>query len=189
MDREELITLAARHVCAFSPAASAYGDNRSLFGIMRAVIACTENEDPIRCLPIATGGAQHRFCGVKLPELINALNILLPPETQKLFANRDEMLAYVEVCRRLFVSKPAAAPDTASIPALPPPKEPEPKACEAPDYRKCTMFQLTLLVQNIQDKKCAEYILANPGLFKDRKLIEKAREILALPPEKIGQTT
>jgi len=130
-NRKDMIDSALSRIADFPLESSADGDNRSIFGLMRKLILSAPGESLADCrkpldavLDIKSRDPRARFHGCKLALLHQTTTTLfgsspgLLPEKEFAGYDRDKLLEYLEICRRIFISKYAVKGETKLPPVV-----------------------------------------------------------------------
>ena len=117
-NRKEKIDFALMRMSGFTLEGSSEGDNRSIFSLVSTLIQSVPGETLAECrkplaavLGIKAFDKRKRFQGSKVTLLQKTITTLFGDSrhllTEKGFAgyDRDELLEYLEICRRIFISK------------------------------------------------------------------------------------
>jgi len=121
-DRQEMINFALARMAGFTLEGSSDGDNRSIFGLIKTLIQSAPGKTLAECrkplaavLSIKIRDPRERFQGCKLTLLQQTITILFGDSdhllTDKEFADchrdkqREKLLDYLEICRRIFIAK------------------------------------------------------------------------------------
>jgi len=116
--RKDMIFFALRRMNGFKLDGSSDGDNRSIFGLIKMIIESVPGDKLVDCrkplaaiLNIKTSDQRKRFQGCKIT-LLHQTIITLFGDLKNLFFekefinyNRFDLLEYLELCRRIFISK------------------------------------------------------------------------------------
>ena len=130
-DRKEMIDLALTRMAGLTLERSSDGDNRSIFGLIETLIRSVSGETLAECrkpliavLSIKTSNPKERFLGCKLTLLQQIISTLFgdPKHLLKdrIFGDCDQdkqrvrVLEYLEICRRIFVTKYSSATHSAN---------------------------------------------------------------------------
>jgi hypothetical protein len=119
-DRKEMIDFALKRMAGFELEGSSDGDNRSIFGLIKTLLLSVPGNTLAECrkplaavLSIKVRNPKDKLHGSKLillhqtiETLFGISNDLLSDRTFVGY-NRDKLLEYLEVCRRIFITKSA----------------------------------------------------------------------------------
>lgn len=117
-DRKEMISFALARMAGFTIEHSSDGDNRSIFGLIKALLQSASGDTLADCrkplsavLSIRDRDQKERFQGLKLA-LLHQTIIALFGDLKNLLSDiifagytRDKLLEYLEICRRAFIAK------------------------------------------------------------------------------------
>ncbi len=116
--RKKMLYFALRQMNGFSLEGSNHGDNRSIFSLIDALIRSAAGDAMNDCrkplaavLRIKTKIPNKKFMGCKLKSLQQTIETLFGDSKSLLSEqkfggyNRSMLLEYLEICRRIFISK------------------------------------------------------------------------------------
>jgi hypothetical protein len=164
-----------------------YGDKRSLFGVLQAVLqSCVDRQgdtlEPSRLMlqKLRELNAEQ-FRGVKTKDLRYVIECLFS-DGGELLADTDfegytakDVLGYLEICRRIFIAKIKFEVDTTTEAA----DEPQMTTVDSGGWDFYRMGQLKIQLDlKARNKKCAQFVISNREKCKDKKIVELARKIL-----------
>jgi len=117
-NRKEMLDFALTRMSGFTLEGSSEGDNRSIFGLIRTLIQSVPGETLADCrkpltaiLGMRAFDQRKRFQGSKITLLQQTITALFGDYSRLLMGkefamyDREALLEYLEVCRRIFVSK------------------------------------------------------------------------------------
>ena len=121
-NRKEMIDFALARMAGFTLEGSSDGDNRSIFSLVKTLIQSASGKTLAECrkplaavLSIRSRDPRDKFHGCKLTLLHQTIGTLFGG-SKALLSDReftdydsDKLLAYLEVCRRIFIAKYASA--------------------------------------------------------------------------------
>lgn len=122
-NRKKIFDFACERISGFELKGSSYGDNRSIFSLIEKLIRSTPEHtlaacrDPLMAvLSLRANIPRPRFMGCKLELLQDTIRVLfgeqkhfLPDKDFKEY-DKEMLLEYLEICRRMFVTKYVVAP-------------------------------------------------------------------------------
>ena len=121
-DRKEMIDFALTRMAGFTLEGSSDGDNRTIFSLIKTLLQSAHGDTLAECrkplvavLSIKVQNPKIRFQGCKLMLLQKAIGTMFGDSNnllsnrdfagEKRVYDRDMLLEYLEVCRRIFVTK------------------------------------------------------------------------------------
>jgi len=126
--RKKIVDFALERMSGFTLEGSSEGDNRSIFGLIKTLVLSGPGDTLADCrkplaavLNMEAFDQRLRFQGCKVTFLQHTISTIFGGSghllAEKEFAwcdGRDKLLEYLEICRRIFVSKYAPSiPDSA----------------------------------------------------------------------------
>jgi hypothetical protein len=186
--RSELLQNAIDHTQGLDLTNSAYGDKRSLFGVLRSLLLIAsekaEDEQMETCrtmLRKAQGLKGKRFKGVQLDDLKRLIRFLFEDNDEflspKYFGgySLSSLLGYLEICRRIFVtqiqfkSQPLAQPVDCN--------KNEPTREESWHFYGMGMLEIQLALKN-RNRDCARFVVEHKNKSPNKKIVKLAESIL-----------
>jgi hypothetical protein len=186
IDKRILLKNAIEHTRGLDFSASAYGDKRTLFGVLRSLVRIAlkskgnQLEVCRKVLERIGKLSGNHFKGVKLNELQRLIKFLFEDGGEMLSPTYfkdysiDDVLGYLEICRRIFIARVEF-----EQPAVPQTSEDEPT--ESPS-RKWAFYGLGVLKVKWDlkngDKECARFVIEHGDRHLNAGLIEEAERLL-----------
>jgi hypothetical protein len=193
--RSELLKNAIDHTQKLALEKSAHGDNRSVFGVLRSLVAISstkaEGEQLETCRMIlekADGLSTEYFRSVKLDELKKLIHFLFEDDgaflSPKCFGgySANDLLGYLEICRRRFITQ--AKPVTQDSPqdARDDIEKRVSTEEKAPADERWGLSSIKLMRTKWDlkagNKDCARYVIEHQDKCSDKEAIKQAKRIL-----------
>ena len=121
-DRKKMINFAMNRMAGFRLEGSSDGDNRSIFSLIKTLLLSVPGDTLAECrkplaavLSVKVRNPRARLYGSKLTLLQQTITALFGESvdllSDKTFVgyDRDNLLEYLEICRRIFITKSAPA--------------------------------------------------------------------------------